>query len=70
MCLFFFTKLSENAHELNEISLLSMAKIEVLGVLPFILTYDVGCGHCFRILSTVDLCRFCVLSIHREVGSV
>ena len=28
-----------------------------------------GCGH-FGIHSTVELCRFCVLSLHWEVGSV
>ena len=29
-----------------------------------------GCGHCFGIRSTVELCRFCVSSLHREVGGV
>ena len=34
------------------------------------LAFGVGCGHCFGIRSAVDLCRFCVLSLHREVGGV
>ena len=34
------------------------------------LTFDFGCGHCLVIRSTVDLCRFCVLSLQREVGGV
>ena len=34
------------------------------------LTFGLGCGHCFGICSTVELCRFCVLSLHREVGGV
>ena len=29
-----------------------------------------GCGHRFNNHSTDDLCGFCVLSLHREVGSV
>ena len=27
-----------------------------------------GCGYCFGICSTVDLCRFCVLLLHMDVG--
>ena len=34
------------------------------------LTFDLGCGHGFGICCTVDLCRFCVLSLHREVVGV
>ena len=34
------------------------------------LTFGPGCGHCLGIRSTVDLCRFCVLSLHREVVGV
>ena len=34
------------------------------------LTFGNRCGHCFGIRSTIDLCRFCVLSLHREVGGV
>ena len=34
------------------------------------LTFDLGCGHCFGIRSTIDMCRFCVLPLHREVGGV
>ena len=34
------------------------------------LTFDLGCRHCLGIRSTVDLCRFCELSLHREVGGI
>ena len=35
------------------------------------LTFDLGCGHCFGIRSTVvALCMFCVFSLHRDVGGV
>ena len=34
------------------------------------MTFGLGCGHCFVIYYTVDLRRFCVLSLHREVGGV
>ena len=44
-----------------------LAKIKVFAST---LTFDLGYGHCLGILSTVDLCRFCVLSLHREVGGV
>ena len=33
-------------------------------------TFGLGCGHRVGIRSTVELCRFCVLSLHREVGGV
>ena len=32
------------------------------------LTFDPGCEHCLGIRSTVDLCRFCVLSLHKGGG--
>ena len=34
------------------------------------LTFDLGCERCPGICSAVNLCRFCVLSLHREVGGV
>ena len=32
--------------------------------------FELGCGHCLGIRSTVDLCRFCVLPLYREVSDV
>ena len=42
-----------------------------IGVLSAIsmLTFGLGCGLCQVVCSTVDLCRFCVFSLHREVHS-
>ena len=34
------------------------------------LTSDLECGHCLGFHPAVDLCRFDVLSLHMEVGSV
>ena len=31
---------------------------------------DIGCGHYKGIPSTDQLCRLCILSLHREVGGV
>ena len=40
-----------------------------IGCVASTFTFGLGCGH-FGIRSTVELCRFCVLSLHREVGGV
>ena len=40
-----------------------------VGCVASTFTFGLGCGH-FGIRSTVELCRFCVLSLHREVGGV
>ena len=32
--------------------------------------FGLGCGHCLGIRSTIELCRFCVLSLHKEAGGV
>ena len=45
-----------------------LAKIKVFVVCCQHIGFDFGCGHCFGIGSTVDLRRFCVLSLYREVG--
>ena len=34
------------------------------------MTFNVGCRHCLGIRSTLALCRFCVLSLYKEVGGV
>ena len=46
-----------------------LAKIKVIGVLPAHLPLVLDAG-IFGIRSTVELCRFCVLSLRREVGGV
>ena len=35
-------------------------------------TFAIGleCGHCLGICTTVELCRACVLSLHKEAGDV
>ena len=35
-----------------------------------LMTFDLGCGHCFGIRFTVDLCWFWVFSLLREVDGV
>ena len=40
-----------------------------VGCVASTFTFGLGCGH-FGIRSTVGLCRFCVLSLHREVDGV
>ena len=41
----------------------------MFGCVASTFTVRLGCGH-FGIQSTVELCRFCVLSLHKEVDSV
>ena len=63
------TAISQNLQNIEQITIcalwyLHMSKIRVLVCCQ----HDgLGCGHCFEIRSTVDLCRICVLSLHREV---
>ena len=43
---------------------------QIVGCDASIFTFGLGCGHCLGICSTVDMFRFCVLSLHREVAGV